>query len=201
MTCLPFSSFIQDIHHNLSLTSLGPTSHVPRPFSLPQSIPYPPWLPLRFLAYNLITLDKGLKDPILWSSTVSGLGKLRLIGRQWLVLSRPVVKQLGSGRGDSKNRLQEWRRMGEPGDLPHHSPGLLSLIQSLSRRTTAFQPIALPKLRFSPSQRSWESREEPRAHPHLQLAAAHAPGHSRAGSSSPPMWLTSPRPLFFLQGH
>ena len=49
--------------------------------------------------------------------------------------------------------------MGEPGDLPHHSPGLLSLIQSLSRRTTAFQPIALPKLRFSPSQRSWESRE------------------------------------------
>lgn len=34
-----------------------------------------PHLSLRFLAYNLITPDKGLKDLILWSSSVSGLGK------------------------------------------------------------------------------------------------------------------------------
>ena len=101
--CLPSSSFIHDTHHRLSLTSLDPTPHVPRPFSLPPSIPYSPCLPLRFLAYNLITPDKGLKELILWSSTVSGLGKLSLTQRQWLALSRPVVRQLGSGRGDTKN--------------------------------------------------------------------------------------------------
>ena len=45
------------------------------------------------------------------------------------------------------------------------------------------------------------TREEPRAHLHLQLAAAHTLGHRRTGSSTPSMWAHKSLPLFFLQGH
>ena len=93
--------------------------------------------------------------------------------------------------------------MGKPRDLPGHSPGLLlSLFDSLSWKATAFQPTALPKLRFSSSQRSWKSQE--RNHALTSTCSWLLPiPWVIVGQVPPPLpcGLTSPLPLFFLQGH